>query len=65
MLWAVLVQVHALLRGKLIYPTNFKNSAQHFRLEVFLVAILFIGDHFFSEIAADSQDLLACKISGF
>ena len=57
--------VVAVTTRKLISCTNSKHLAPHFGAELFLVAILFFGVHFFSEMAADGQDLLACKISGF
>ena len=51
--------------GKLISGTNSKHLAHHFGSDVVLVAIMFFWLQFFSEMAADGQDLLACKILDF
>ena len=47
--------------GKFISRINSKHLAPHFGAELFLVAILFFGIHFFSKMAADGQNLLVYK----
>ena len=58
----VVCTVSAPTTGKLILRINSKHLAPHFGSEVFLVALLLFGDHFFREMAAEAKIYMHAKL---